>query len=61
MFSLQNDIKTAISEAKVQNLMTIASAAIPLETFDHAIQVHADQEESVKLCVQATAGQLFIF
>ncbi|XP_076591239.1 uncharacterized protein C17orf113-like [Chaetodon auriga] len=39
-FSLQNNIKTAmrsrLSEAKVQNLMTIASAAIPLETFDYA-------------------------
>uniref|UniRef100_A0A667XDF6 HAT C-terminal dimerisation domain-containing protein n=1 Tax=Myripristis murdjan TaxID=586833 RepID=A0A667XDF6_9TELE len=39
-FSLQNNIKTAtrsrLSETKVQNLMTIASAAIPLETFDYA-------------------------
>ena len=38
--SLQSNIKTAtrsrLSEAKVQNLMTIASAAIPLETFDYA-------------------------
>ena len=38
-FSLQNNIKTAIrsrlSEEKVQNLMTIASAAVPLETYDY--------------------------
>ncbi|KAK0148970.1 Transmembrane protein C17orf113 [Merluccius polli] len=39
-FSLQNNFKTAmrsrLSEEKVQNLMTIASAAVPLETFDYA-------------------------
>uniref|UniRef100_A0A673CDH4 HAT C-terminal dimerisation domain-containing protein n=1 Tax=Sphaeramia orbicularis TaxID=375764 RepID=A0A673CDH4_9TELE len=39
-FSLQNQIKTAmrsrLSEAKVQNLMTIASAAISLDAFDYA-------------------------
>lgn len=39
-FSLQNQIKTAmrsnLSEAKVQNLMTIASAAILLDTCDYA-------------------------
>ena len=44
-FSLQNNIKTAVrnrlSEVKVQNLMTIASAAIPLEIFDYA---HADTQ-----------------
>uniref|UniRef100_A0A4W6FPJ6 HAT C-terminal dimerisation domain-containing protein n=1 Tax=Lates calcarifer TaxID=8187 RepID=A0A4W6FPJ6_LATCA len=39
-FSLQNNIKTAmrsrLCEEKVQNLMTISSAAVPLETFDYA-------------------------
>ena len=39
-FSLQNNIKTAmrsrLSEEKVQNLMSIASASVPLETFDYA-------------------------
>lgn len=39
-FSLQNKIKTAtrsrLSEAKTQNLMTIASAATPLDEFDYA-------------------------
>lgn len=39
-FSLQNNIKTAmrsrLSEAKVQNLMTIASAATSLDAFDYA-------------------------
>ncbi len=39
-FSLQNNIKTAmrsrLSEANVQNLMTIASAATSLDEFDYA-------------------------
>ena len=39
-FSLQNNIKTAmrsrLSEAKTQRLMTIASAAISLDAFDYA-------------------------
>ena len=37
-FSLQNNIKTAtrsrLSEAKTQHLMTIASAAVSIDTFD---------------------------
>ncbi|KAL2086047.1 hypothetical protein ACEWY4_017106 [Coilia grayii] len=39
-FSLQNNIKTAmrsrLSEAKMQNLMTIASAAVSIDDFDYA-------------------------
>lgn len=39
-FGLQNNIKTAmrsrLSEAKVQNFMTIASAATSLDEFDYA-------------------------
>lgn len=62
--NIRTDMRRRLTEANVQNFMTIASEAIPLETFDYTswwtIQDHSDEEDDVRLWVQTTVGDAFI-